>query len=412
MTFRENKKPYNLDIEVTGDLANDTQIEARFLKCETKSDGARYCSKIKSETLEVYVISGEKQGLYSFKENIKRLFASLIPTAYAEEPEETTYYFLTDHLGSIDVVLDDQGKIVERADYLPFGSDRLRITTGSPTGSPTSSPTDYKFTGKEMDEETGLMYYGARYYDPVIGRFISFDPLLLNEGGKPLESVLPNPQALNPYSYVTNNPIIMVDETGEYHTDVHYDLTLYLGMIAGLKYDQTKDVAHYDQWVDDNPKTMPFDVWHLYDSARNYFDKTTEYYHFATREDALNRLSNALKNNSLEEFGTALHTFQDTYSHAGLTPETHGKLGDKPDLTYLSPAKANIMARATFFQLRKLNLQINGPGDLTKDDYLKQSTEIWSNFKNEIYKSNSLSEDKKVGTKIETLGSIAKNEKE
>jgi RHS repeat-associated protein len=323
-----------------------------------------------------------------------------------ENVTETTYYFLTDHLGSTDVVLDDQGNVVECADYLPFGSGRLR-TAG--TGSP---ETDYKFTGKELDDESGLYYYGARYYDSAIGRFISSDPLLLDEGSKPLASVLPNPQSLNRYSYVANNPVIMIDETGEYHKDVHYDLTLYLGMIAGLKYDQSKDVAHYDQWVDDNPQTMPFDVHHPYYSARNYFNKTTEYYHFATRKDAISRLDDALGDNSLEEFGTALHTFQDTYSHAGLTPETHSKLKDKPDLTYLNPAKANIMARSTFFQLRKLNLEINGSGDLAKDKYIKQSTEIWNSFKDEIYKSNSLSEDKKTGTKIETLGRITENKKE
>jgi len=112
---------------------------------------------------------------------------------------ETTTYFLTDHLGSIDVVMDDQGKVIERADYLPFGSDRLRITDIN------TSETDYKFTGKEKDNETGLMYYGARYYDSEIGRFISEDPW---------EGDLSDPQTLNKYAYVLNNPIKFVDPTG------------------------------------------------------------------------------------------------------------------------------------------------------------------------------------------------------
>ena len=96
--------------------------------------------------------------------------------------------------------MDDQGKVIERADYLPYGSDRLRIAD-------TDTPeTDYKFTGKELDDETGLMYYGARYYDPLLGRFLAEDPW---------EGDLGNPQTLNKYAYVLNNPIKYVDETGE-----------------------------------------------------------------------------------------------------------------------------------------------------------------------------------------------------
>jgi RHS repeat-associated protein len=118
-----------------------------------------------------------------------------------ENITETTYYFLTDHLGSVDVVLDEEGNVVERADYLPYGSDRLRVTET------TAPETDYKFTGKEMDEESGLYYYGARYYDPLLARFVSRDPW---------EGDLMNPQTLNKYSYAGNNPIFYVDPTGMY----------------------------------------------------------------------------------------------------------------------------------------------------------------------------------------------------
>lgn len=66
-------------------------------------------------------------------------------------------------------------------------------------------PTDYTFTGQKLDESTGLMYYGARYYDPALGRFISADPIVPNPA---------NPQALNRYSYVLNNPLRYIDPTG------------------------------------------------------------------------------------------------------------------------------------------------------------------------------------------------------
>ncbi|MBU7017201.1 MAG: RHS repeat-associated core domain-containing protein [Theionarchaea archaeon] len=63
----------------------------------------------------------------------------------------------------------------------------------------------YTYNGKELDE-TGLYYYGARYYDPVIGRFISRDPLSGNEE---------SPQTLNRYIYCLNNPLKYVDPAGE-----------------------------------------------------------------------------------------------------------------------------------------------------------------------------------------------------
>ena len=65
-------------------------------------------------------------------------------------------------------------------------------------------PTDKKFTGQRLDD-TGLYYNGARYYDPIIGRFISPDTVVPN---------VMNPQAFNRYSYVYNNPLRYVDPSG------------------------------------------------------------------------------------------------------------------------------------------------------------------------------------------------------
>ncbi|MBN2306802.1 LysM peptidoglycan-binding domain-containing protein [Candidatus Peregrinibacteria bacterium] len=120
-------------------------------------------------------------------------------TSNADEGDETIYYLLSDHLGSIDVVLDETGNVVERRDYLPYGSERLADVQ------PNTTQTDNKFTGKEFDDETELYYYGARYYDPLIGRFTAIDPW----AGK-----LTNPQSLNKYSYVLNNPLRYIDPTG------------------------------------------------------------------------------------------------------------------------------------------------------------------------------------------------------
>ena len=62
--------------------------------------------------------------------------------------------------------------------------------------------TRYKFNGKELDPETGYYYYGARYYDPVVSRWLSVDPLAEKYPG------------LSPYNYTANNPVMLVDPDG------------------------------------------------------------------------------------------------------------------------------------------------------------------------------------------------------
>jgi len=108
------------------------------------------------------------------------------------------YYNSNDHLTSASVITDVAGLMVQKLDYLPFGSERVNEKVGG-------FQTRFTFTDQEKDDESGLMYYGARYYDPVIGRFTSVDPL----GGNILD-----PQSLNDYSYVYNNPTNLMDSTG------------------------------------------------------------------------------------------------------------------------------------------------------------------------------------------------------
>ena len=130
----------------------------------------------------------------------------------AARGDETTYYFLNDHLGSVDVVLDEQGNVVEWRDYLPYGQERyVHEELNVPD-------TAQGFTGKELDDETGLNYYMARYYDSEIGRFIQPDPLLLHIDQMMEEErneFLSDPQNLNAYTYAKNNPVKYVDTDGE-----------------------------------------------------------------------------------------------------------------------------------------------------------------------------------------------------
>src|SRR3989339_867097 len=127
------------------------------------------------------------------------------------------YYIISDHLNSSSILVDNAGNIAEVSDYRPFGSSAYTNTI-------TDLKNDYAFTGKETDEESTLQYFGARYMDNNIGRFVSVDPAVLTFGNakefkdkydRSLEFHLSNPQNLNAYSYVINNPLKYTDPDGE-----------------------------------------------------------------------------------------------------------------------------------------------------------------------------------------------------
>ena len=103
------------------------------------------------------------------------------------------------HLGSACLELSTTGAIITYEEYHPFGTTSYR--SGNTTAE--TSLKRYKYVGKERDEETGLYYYGARYYAAWIARFVSADPL---------EDVYP---FQNPYTYASNNPIRWIDYNGE-----------------------------------------------------------------------------------------------------------------------------------------------------------------------------------------------------
>lgn len=114
----------------------------------------------------------------------------------AGELIRTAYFMHQDHLGSTRVMTSLAGTVSDSMDYLPYGE---QISGGS-----TST---HKFTGKERDAESGLDNFTARYDSSNLGRFMSADPL----GGQ-----LVDPQTLNKYSYVRNNPLNFTDPTGLY----------------------------------------------------------------------------------------------------------------------------------------------------------------------------------------------------
>lgn len=117
------------------------------------------------------------------------------------------YYFHEDHLGGASIITDEEGEVVAEYQYYPYGE------IYSEEISDTEFDNSYKFTGQEEDSETGLYYYGARYYNADFARFMSQDPAVYDE--RFLE-MLRDPQSFNSYAYVRNNPIKYIDPSGEY----------------------------------------------------------------------------------------------------------------------------------------------------------------------------------------------------
>ncbi len=146
---------------------------------------------------------------------------------YSEEYNKQ-YYYHGDHLGSAQMVTDHDGAIYEHLEYTPYGElwvDHAANTAGE-------NPTPFRFTGKELDPETGLYYYGARYLDPRTARWISVDPAMtdgsyipsapIDDEAKKRNQNLPgmggvfNYVNMHVYHYAGNNPVKLIDPDGEW----------------------------------------------------------------------------------------------------------------------------------------------------------------------------------------------------
>ncbi len=124
-----------------------------------------------------------------------------------------TCYLSADHLGTPRLVVDGSANLIGRHDYLPFGEEIAAGQAGRNTQwGPGNDFVNQKFTGKERDSESGLDYFGARYYGSGLGRFTGPD-----WSAKPTPvpyAVLANPQTLNLYQYMRNNPLGGADQDG------------------------------------------------------------------------------------------------------------------------------------------------------------------------------------------------------
>lgn len=176
----------------------------RAMKKEWREDGSN----------ESTYYSGDENVGYAEVRNSSGIFGTVFIYHQGQlvariNPDNNTFYYHPDHLGSTNVVTNASGAVVEETTYEPYG----QVLEGGSSR--------YLFTAKELDRGSDLYYYGARYYDPFTTRFTQADTNIPN---------IYNPQDLNRYSYVRNNPYKYVDPSGNEPT---------LSQLGGVK-----DVVH------------------------------------------------------------------------------------------------------------------------------------------------------------------------
>ena len=154
---------------------NNDYVDGKGFCCNDGSLEAAQARALAANIAKAKAING------NFKEN--------------DDYEKMQFYYHPDHLGSSNYITNLDGEVVQRIEYVSFGEvfieERNNVWN-----------TPYLFNAKEFDEETGMYYYGARYYEPRLSLWMSTDPL---------EEEYPN---ITTYGFYHNNPLILIDPDG------------------------------------------------------------------------------------------------------------------------------------------------------------------------------------------------------
>ena len=136
-------------------------------------------------------------------------------TFKVSDPLICTYYVHNDHRGTPQTLTNQAGAVVWRATYDPFG---WATVNEDPDGDGVPVKNNKRYAGMYADAETGLYYWGARYYDPKTGRGIQPDRMSVAEHVQRWQTTMgmpgQPPLEINPYVYVANNPLRWTDPTG------------------------------------------------------------------------------------------------------------------------------------------------------------------------------------------------------
>ena len=247
--------------------------------------------------------------------------------------EARLLYIHSDHRGEPVAMTDAMQTVVWKAQPNDWGYINAQATK------PQGATLNLRLPGQYFDAESGLHDNWHRTYDPrpgsaTQGRYLSPDPLGYPDGP-------------DNYAYAGGDPINKVDPMGLYEEDIHYYMTFFLSLAAGLDYDTARTVALAAQYVDDNPQTKPVEnlpltkvvnpavvFWNQEQLLRYHFvlsnhdtGKVSAAYQNADLNSAVSNPSNQLSllQSASEQapnpcardqlFGEYLHAFEDTFSH-------------------------------------------------------------------------------------------------
>jgi RHS repeat-associated protein len=155
--------------------------------------------------------------------DISGLSGTYNDSALNGSPVIGAFFYHPDHLGSVSFITNNTGQVVSRVYYKPYGE----VIRKDANGSAVSNGPDifrHKYTGQEEDAESGLLFYKSRYYDPVIGRFLSLD----SEVQDPFSS-----KSMNRYMYTEGNPVRYRDPGGHFIVPAIF-IAMGVGMLVGM----------------------------------------------------------------------------------------------------------------------------------------------------------------------------------
>ncbi|HND60305.1 MAG TPA: RHS repeat-associated core domain-containing protein [Opitutaceae bacterium] len=259
-------------------------------------------------------------------------------------------YYHFDRRGDTRALTDATGKVTGRLSYGPYGEPASRQGADGVL---------FQFCGQHgvQTDPNGLTYHRARYYHPLLRRFLSEDSML---------GSVTSPLGLNRFAYTRGDPVSTIDPRGLYDEDVHHDLTYSLAVRAGFSREAAETIAASDQDVDDYWRSSPY-----------YLPKARELFHFTTTERREEMLKDALESGDLSKFGWYLHAEQDHYAHQrGETApdgEPYSPLfghvipGPVVDRTAARPELAVAMAEDTYRRLREFYEATTG--NISCDDW-------------------------------------------
>ncbi len=262
-------------------------------------NGEEICDSIGSIT----VTPGQTESSYTIRARgttgdyiIRTITISVVP--------QVVYYHY-DILGNTIAQTDDQGRVIMKADFLPYGAAEQDLTGRG-------TPETRLYTGKERDE-TGLDYFGARYYDSSLGRFLSVDPA----GPDPM-----NPMSWNRYAYCLNNPYKYVDPDGQWARNVHKTLTIQWAQAVHFTPHEASIIGKACIGVDSIWRGKSFipligeQSYHFNTGGGEWNSKEdTRRIHTEEHLQKAIQLASMDYYRALKELGIGLHALQDIFAH-------------------------------------------------------------------------------------------------